>query len=224
MDVSPALYLHVTGGAVALVSGGTAMLVRKGEAVHRLSGNVFFVSMLVMTIAGFVVAIAREQAINISASTVTFYMIVTSWVAATRRDGEIGRFETVAMIGGLCVLAAAAVFAVTDTANAPVHYVFGAVAAIGVLSDAKVIWHKGIAGARRIARHLWRMSFAMLVATGAYFVGQPRFVPAILQETRLNIAIVLLVLALLVFWLVRVRFTKWWRDEPKADAAVRTGA
>jgi uncharacterized membrane protein len=219
MDVSALVYLHVTGGAVALVSGGTAMLVRKGETVHRLSGNVFFVSMLAMTISAFVVAIARGQAINISASTVTFYMIVTSWVAATRKDGEIGRLETIAMMGGLGVVVATAWLAVTDAAAAPVHYVFGSIAAIAVLSDVSVIWRGGISGKRRIARHLWRMSFAMLVATGAYFVGQPRFVPAILQETRLNIAVVLLVLVLLVFWLVRVRFTKWWRDEPEVAAA-----
>ena len=208
------VFVHVTGGAFALVSGGLAMLARKGEAVHRLAGNVFFVAMLTMTISAFVVAIIRDQPINITASTVTFYMILTSWVAATRRDGEIGRFETFALVGGLCALASAAVFAVTDKAAAPVHYVFGTIMAIAVLSDVHVVWRKGLSGAQRIARHLWRMSFAMLVATGAYFAGQPEFVPAILRETSLNFVPIVLVLVLLVYWLVRVSFTKWWNKEP----------
>jgi uncharacterized membrane protein len=216
MDVSPLVVLHVTGGAVSLAAGGVAILVRKGEVVHRLAGSVFFVAMLIMTVSAFVVAIDRQQAINITASTVTFYMVLTSWVAATRKDGEIGPFETYALLGGLGVVASAAAFALTDKAGAPVHYVFGTIAAIAVLSDASVVWRKGLSGARRIARHLWRMSFAMLVATGSYFVGQPAFVPAVLRETYLNFAPVILVLVLLFFWLARVRLTKWWKDAPRA--------
>jgi uncharacterized membrane protein len=216
MDVAAVVFVHVTAGAFSLVSGAGALFARKGEALHRLSGNVFFVSMIVMTVAAFIAAIANQQAINISASTVTFYMITTSWVAATRKDGEIGQFETFALFGGLGVVATAAWFAVVDKPAAPVHYVFGSVAAIAVLCDVSVIWRNGISGARRIARHLWRMSFAMLVATGAYFAGQPKFVPAILRETQLNLVPVIAVLVLLFFWLVRVRFTQWWKAAPQA--------
>lgn len=219
MDVSAVVFVHVTGGAFSLISGAVALFARKGEALHRLAGNVFFVSMIVMTTAALTAAIVKQQEINITASTITFYMILTSWMAATRKDGEIGRFETVALFGGLVVLAIAAVFAVTDKGAAPVHYVFGTIAAIAVLSDASVIWRGGLSGARRIARHLWRMSFAMLVATGAYFAGQPKFVPAILKETYLNFAPIILVLVLLIFWLVRVRFTRWWTDETGAAAS-----
>jgi uncharacterized membrane protein len=208
------VFVHVTGGTVALITGGIAMLVRKGETVHRYAGSVFFVAMLTMTISAFVVAVIRDQSINISASTVTFYMIVTSWVAATRKDGEIGRFETAALLLGLGVTASAFLFALRGGDVQVVHYVFGSIAAIGVLSDVNVLARGGLSGRQRIARHLWRMSFAMLVATGAYFAGQPRFVPAILRETNLNFVPIVLVLVLLVFWLVRVRFTRWWRETP----------
>jgi uncharacterized membrane protein len=208
------VFVHVTGGTVALITGGIAMLVRKGETVHRYAGSVFFVAMLTMTISAFVVAVIRDQSINISASTVTFYMIVTSWVAATRKDGEIGRFETAALLLGLGVTASAFLFALRGGDVQVVHYVFGSIAAIGVLSDVNVLARGGLSGRQRIARHLWRMSFAMLVATGAYFAGQPRFVPAILRETNLNFLPIVLVLVLLMFWLVRVRFTRWWSETP----------
>jgi uncharacterized membrane protein len=211
------VFVHVTGGTFALVAGGIAMLARKGERVHRFAGNVFFIAMLVMTVSAFVVAIVRDQSINITASTVTFYMIVTSWVAATRKDGEIGRFETVALVGGLAVTASAFLFAVQGKDGGVVHYVFGSIAAIGVLSDLSVIVRGGLSGRQRIARHLWRMSFAMLVATGAYFAGQPEFVPDILRETRLNFAPIAVVLVLLLFWLVRVLFTRWWKDGPQSQ-------
>jgi uncharacterized membrane protein len=211
------VFLHVTGGTFALVSGGIAMLVRKGETVHRFAGNVFFIAMLVMTVSAFAVAILRNQPINISASTVTFYMILTSWVAATRKDGEIGRFETAALIGGLGVFASASMFALRGGDAQVIHAVFGGLAAIGVLGDMSVVVRGGISGRRRIARHLWRMSLALLIATGAYFAGQPDFVPAILRETTLNFAPIIGVLVLLFFWLIRVRFTRWWRDEPQVQ-------
>lgn len=208
------VFVHVTGGTFALVSGGIAMLVRKGETVHRVAGNVFFIAMLTMTISALAVAIIRDQPINITASTVTFYMILTSWVAAMRKDGEIGRFETVALVGGLAVVASASMFALRGGDEQVIHAVFAGLTAIGVLADLSVVVRGGLSGRQRIARHLWRMSFAMLVATGAYFAGQPEFVPAILRETKLNFVPTIAVLVLLFFWLVRVRFTRWWRDEP----------
>jgi uncharacterized membrane protein len=217
------VFVHVTGGAFALVSGAVAMLVRKGETVHRFAGSVFFIAMLAMTVSAFAVAVIRYQPINITASTVTFYMILTSWVAATREDGEVGRFETFAFVGGLAVVASAFMFAFQGGGAQSIHYAFGSIAAIGVLSDLNVVLRGGLAGRQRIARHLWRMSFAMLVATGAYFAGQPDFVPAILRETQLNFVPIFAVLGLLLFWLVRVQFTRWWRDEPKRTAQ-QTGA
>ena len=39
------LVLHIGGGTVGLVSGSTALAVRKGGRLHRLSGAVFMVAM-----------------------------------------------------------------------------------------------------------------------------------------------------------------------------------
>lgn len=214
MDIA-LIFVHVTAGTLSLVSGGTAMLVRKGETVHRLAGNVFFIAMLAMTVSGFFVAILRDQPYNISASTLTFYLILTSWVAVTRKDGETGWFETLALIGGLAIAANAYRYTQLGGDLVEVHYVFGSFAALGALADLSVIVRGGISGRQRIARHLWRMALALLIATMAYFVGQPKFVPEILRETRLNLVPVFAVLVLLLFWLVRVRFTRWWKDAPQ---------
>src|SRR5688572_14274691 len=46
-------------------------------------------------------------------------------------------------------------------------------------------------GSRRVARHLWRMCFALFVATGSFFLGQMKFIPE-----PVRIVPLLLVLAL----------------------------
>lgn len=43
------LFLHVGGASAGLVSGPVAMLAAKGGRLHRAAGNVFFVSMLIMS-------------------------------------------------------------------------------------------------------------------------------------------------------------------------------
>ena len=46
------LYLHIGGGIVGLLSGAAALALRKGSRPHRMAGNVFFVSMLIMAAIG----------------------------------------------------------------------------------------------------------------------------------------------------------------------------
>ena len=65
-----------------------------------------------------------------------------------------------------------------------------------------------IAGAQRIVRHLWRMCFAMLIATGSFFAGQMQVFPELVRKSSLLGVPVLMIPVLLVivttlYWLVR---------------------
>jgi uncharacterized membrane protein len=218
MDVSALVVLHITGGTFALTAGATAMLTEKGAALHRMSGSVFFVAMAVMCIAAVPVAIVRDQPLNVTAACFTLYLIATAWVAARRTDGEAGSFEIVAMILGGAVAAGAYAATFYQKEAAPFLYGFGSLAAFGALLDMSVILRRGVSGAQRIARHLWRMSLAMLIATASFFIGQPKFVPAVMKETNLHFVPVVAVMILLFFWLARVLLTKWYR-KPEAPVA-----
>lgn len=218
MDVSALVALHVTAGSFALLSGGTALVVRKGAAVHRFAGSVFFVAMLAMCAAAIPVALARDQILNVAAASLTAYLVATAWMAATRKDGEVGAFETWAAVFGMAVAVGGALAGRASTGGAgPFLYGFASIAAVAALLDVSVIWRGGVAGAQRIARHLWRMSFAMLIATASFFVGQPKFVPAVLLETNMNLVPVFAVMGLLLFWLGRVLLTNWHRTAAKQD-------
>jgi hypothetical protein len=225
------LVLHVSGGAVGVVSGFAAMTLRKGGRMHRLAGNVFFVAILTMAGIGAAVApfLPSQQWSNTLAGVFTFYLAATAWVAARRRDGEIGRFE----IGALFVVLGAATAAISgawinahggpdagDGASTDGLYMISVLATIATASDLNQILRHGLAGAARIARHLWRMSVALLIASGSFFLGQPKFVPAFIRDTPLVFLPVLAPLALMIFWLIRVRFTGPLR--PRTAAAQRS--
>jgi hypothetical protein len=82
---------------------------------------------------------------------------------------------------------------------------------IGALADAKVVLAGGIAGAPRIARHLWRMCLGLTMAAGSAFTnGLPRLLPGPMHVTPIFFLPQFLPLILLVFWMIRVRFTGWY--------------
>ena len=69
-----------------------------------------------------------------------------------------------------------------------------------------MILRGGIAGSARIARHLWRMSAALTIASGSFFLGQQRVMPAAMRGSPWLFVPVFAPLLLMVFWLIRVRF------------------
>jgi uncharacterized membrane protein len=208
-------YAHIAAGLLTLLSGVAAMTFRKGSRLHRISGNVFFVSMMVVAAGGVVLSLRPPPNMgNILGGTTAFYLVVTAWATVIRRPGEIGRFEIFAALGGLTVALGASTFAflaLNDSKGrfqgypALMYIIFAAVLLFATVLDFRMIVRRGIAGVARMTRHLWRMSFAFFMATGSFFFGQPKFVPEILRETGLYILAGLLPLLLLIYWMVRVR-------------------
>lgn len=92
---------------------------------------------------------------------------------------------------------------------APLFYTFGAIAFVGALLDLRMIVAGGVRGKHRFARHIWRMGVAMYFATAAFFLGQTKVLPTVLQPIGIAGIPVLLVVMLTFFWLARVLFFKW---------------
>jgi hypothetical protein len=222
-----ALYAHIGGGTVGLISGTVAAFARKGERLHRVAGNVFFVSMLIMAAVAAVVALFMPRgATNVSGGALTFYLVATAWVTVMRKEGTAGLFEKIAMVAALGVVAALVRFGLTGTASptgmtgkgaAMGFYIFAALPAFAATMDLKVILNRGISGAQRIARHLWRMCVALLFAAGSFFTnGLSRILPHAMHESPLLFLPMLVPLGLLIFWMIRVRLTNWYRGEAVA--------
>jgi hypothetical protein len=83
--------------------------------------------------------------------------------------------------------------------------VIGIVILLAAIGDLRAIRAGGLQGSRRLARHLWRMCFALFVATGSFFLGQMKFIPEPLRIVPLLLVIAFAPVLFLFYWMWRVR-------------------
>jgi len=209
MNIADIVAIHIIMGTTSILSGAAALYFAKGSGPHRAAGTIFFLAMLGMCAAALPVAVLRHQYVNVAAASFTLYLVATAWMAAMRTDRDTGTFEVVACLAGASIAATALGYGTTFAKGAaPFFYGFGGLAAFAAMLDASVIVRGGVSGVQRISRHLWRMCFAMFIATGSFFLGQQKVMPEWMRGSPLLFVPVVLVLGLMVFWLLRVRFKR----------------
>jgi hypothetical protein len=230
MKYSPILVLHILGAIVGLVFGYAALFLRKGSRAHRWTGNVFFVSMLVMSLSGaYMAAFVKPNMGNVFGGVLTFYLVGAGWLTVMRKEKEAGLVEFALFlvvlaegIGGLVFGREAAMSAtgLKDGYPAMMYFVFGCLALLFAGSDVRMFVRGGVAGAQRIARHLWRMGFALLIAAASLFLGKQQHFPEAIRNSPILNTPILLVAVMMIFWLVRVRFTGAYRKARKSAGPV----
>ena len=216
----PLLTLHIIAGTLGMLSGFVAVFLLKGSRRHGIAGNVFVIAMLILSASGFVMAVMKCQPGNILGGALTFYLVATAWITARRREGKPGIFDW----GALLIISAVGVTEITygiEAAMSPTglkhgypwwpYFMMGTVATLATTGDVRMLVRGGISGTPRIARHLWRMCFALFIAASSIFLARAQLFPALLQKTGALYLLSFLPLMLLVFWLVRVRLAKAYR-------------
>lgn len=242
--MSPPLVLHISGGVFGLLSGAAAMVFRKGSPRHVLAGRIFVASMLVMATGAAYLGVTKHQPGNVGGGIFTFYLILTAWLTARRADGQTSKLDWAALLiplalgslswmNGIQVVRSGA----TSQNGVPVGMILflGSVQLLAAAGDVRMLLGGGVLGAKRIARHLWRMCFGLFTASGSFFLGgnnRPlrllsaagigQHLPRALFSMRVYLFLTILPLVLLVFWLIRVRFATAYQTK-KAAAAVPAG-
>jgi hypothetical protein len=210
------LWTHIAAGSLALLSGAVAVTARKGGHLHVRAGTWFVASMLILGVTATVLARLKDDLGLAVGGIFTCYFVATSWVAARQRDGTTGRFEIIACavaLGAAATLVWVGITAVappTPVGRGPVFALAGVCLVAGML-DLNAILRKRLSGSQRISRHLWRMCFAFFIATGSFFFGPA--IPAKLRGSSILFVLGFAPLALMLFWLVRVRLGKRLRNE-----------
>ena len=238
MPYSPLLPVHIAGGVVGLLSGTAALIFRKGGCWHVLAGKVFVASMLIMSAFAAYLAVLKHQPGNIGGGILTFYLILTAWLTARRRDGQSSICDWALLLIPLALGALTWMSGLQkmrspvppeDGVPAGMNFFMGTVMLLAAAGDLRMLLGGGVAGARRVVRHLWRMCFGLFIAAGSFFLGPSNrplrllsavglgqhLSPALFGPT-LYIFLSVLPLILLIFWVFRVWFSSAYRRRPTA--------
>jgi uncharacterized membrane protein len=214
MGFSPFLFVHICSGICGLFSGAAAVALRKGSRRHALTGNIFVVSMMSLAATGVYLALLKGQPGNVLGGSFTFYLVATAWMTARRSAVQIDTSDWLALLTAFSVATVCITYgfeAVTSSdgmhygAPAGQYFFLGSVALIALIGDIRMLMHHGIDGTQRLARHLWRMCFALFIASGSIFLARQHLFPAVMRTTGALYFLTFLPLLLMIFWLIRVR-------------------
>jgi hypothetical protein len=206
------LLVHIVAGGLGLVSGALALAATKGAGLHRRSGMAFVYSMLTMSLLGAGIAATQGTRISVIAGLLTAYLVFTALTTVRPPNRFSRRLDVAAMLlafavgaGGVGIGLQALAEGGRSRAWAPMFLVFGGVALLGAAGDFRMLRAGGVRGPRRLARHLWRMCFALLLATVSFFLGQADEFPKALQIPGLLASPAVAVLVVMLYWLWKLR-------------------
>jgi hypothetical protein len=208
------LAFHVGTGLLAVTAGFIAVAVRKGGTWHRRSGLIFVYAMIATSIA--VAGISAYEGKSIAGGVVIAYFVITAYTTV-KPFGSVGRRLDIALMVLAFALAAAGYRVAFIALGRPGHQINGVPAGmmfflntitlLAAVGDLRMI-RVGVQGTRRLARHLWRMSFALFIATGSFFIGQMKFIPEPMRNVPVLFAIGVSPLVILLYWMWRVRLKR----------------
>jgi len=205
-----------------MVLGAAALLAKKGGTVHRRSGLLFVYAMLVMAISASILEFRENLNVgNLSAASMTAYFVGTALTTVrpasqwTRRINAAALtfalgLALVAIVGGVKAFNNPGVSSggVPDRTIGVMSFVFATVLLLAAIGDMRIMRSGLPRGGPRLARHLWRMCFALFIAAGSFFSIRER-VAAILPEPftsgPMRALPILLLFCVMFYWLWRVR-------------------
>ena len=170
---------------------------------------------LTMCFLGVLIAAVRGKApaVNIPAACLTAYLVITGLITM-RPPASGSRWQNpglmlVALAMGLFTftLGFQAVASGGTRQGIPAFpfFMFGVVGLLGSAGDFRLIRSGALRGAPRLARHLWRMCFALYIASMSFFIGQAKVIPKPIRIYPLLAIPPLLALVAMAYWLWRVR-------------------
>lgn len=216
------LPIHIAAGGLAVVLGAVALIVKKGGAVHRRSGLLFVYAMLVMGFSASLLGFLKSPTDgNVFIGLMTAYFVGTALTAVRPVSPWTRMIDGVALtvVAGLALgTLVSGVKAFNNPGLSPggvpfrtigvMSFVLATVMTLAAAGDVRILRSGPPRGGRRLARHLWRMCFALFMAAGSFFSIRER-VAKILPEPfttgPMRALPILLLFGAMFYWLWRVR-------------------
>jgi hypothetical protein len=223
MQFSPMLSLHIAGGTLGVLSGFAAAFLRKGSDRHRVAGNIFVISMLVLGATGAYLGVMKHQIGNAYMGIFTVYMMLTAWWTAKRRDGRAGSFDLVLLTVPLVISATLIGYGlgfIPGTGRGKGGaLISGFLALIFLVGDVRMLVRGSLTGKQRLVRHLTRMCLALFAAAGSLFLARAHLFPVFMRKSGMLYILTFLPLLLIIFWRFRLRSRTRYQQNPIPHAA-----
>ena len=216
------LSIHVAAGALAMVLGFTALFAKKGGTIHRRIGMLFVCAMLVMGVSASALGFRISPTDgNVVAGVLAIYFVGTALTTVRPVSPWTGRINAVALTVAV-VLGLGAVISGVERVNNPglspggvpfrtigvMSFFLGAVLFLAAAGDVRVMRRGLPRGGARLARHLWRMCFALFIAAASFFSIRER-VATILPEPfttgPMRALPIVVLFGAMFYWLWRLR-------------------
>ena len=211
------LLAHFAAGLIGIVTGGLALSVAKGGKLHKQVGILFTWSMGLSGVMASVIAAYGNKPSMVIGGAMVVYFILTATTTVKplpgfQRSADMILMVLVLLVGGLTLWDATNVWAMPGHARngvpAGMMFFLGTVYLFAGVGDLRMVLARGTTGPRRLARHLWRMCFALFIATGSFFLGQMKFIPEPVRILPLLMTLGVGPLLVLLYWFWRILVRK----------------
>ena len=212
------LPIHVAAGGLAIILGAVALLVKKGGTIHRRVGLLFVCAMLVMGTSASILGFRKSPTdSNVFGGFMTVYFVGTALTTVRPVSPWTRRFN-VAMLTVVVGLALVDIVAGVKAFNSPrgflngvpflMYFFLATVKILAATGDVRIMRFGVLRGRPRLARHLWRMCFALFIAAGSFFSIRARvakILPEPFTTAPMRALPILLLFGAMFYWLWRVR-------------------
>jgi uncharacterized membrane protein len=204
------LPIHVAAGGLALVLGAVALLAKKGGSIHRRGGLLFVCAMFTMGVSAAILG-------NVGGGLMAIYFVVTALTTVRpaspwTRGVNIAAMMFAVAFSLLTLVAGVQVFNSAGRVRNGVPFLMffflAAVMLLAAAGDVRIMRFGVPRGGPRLARHLWRMCFALFIAAGSFFSVRERvakILPEPFATAPMRMLPILLVFVAMFYWLWRVR-------------------
>lgn len=201
------LWLHMIGGGTALITGTVNLMRRKGDKIHRLWGNVFFISMLVTGISALTLAVFNPNYFLFIIGIFTLYQVIAGKRYLRYKKVTTNKIERFDIIVITFMSLAALVFfgmSIRSFLNSNlfgwVLFTFGGIGILFVMQDLKHLGKKSSIKNFWLIAHLQRMIGAYISALTAFLVVNAKHFPKIFPGWVYWLLPTLILTPLIVKW------------------------
>jgi hypothetical protein len=216
------LPIHIAAGGLAIVLGAVALVVKKGGTIHRRSGLLFVYAMLVMGFSASILALRNSPTDgNLIAGLMIAYFVGTA-LTTVRPVSPWTRRINAAALTVVVGLALVSIVGGVKAFNSPrlspggvpfrtigvMSFILATVMILAAAGDVRILRSGMPRGGPRLARHLWRMCFALFIAAGSFFSIRERvakILPEPFTSGPMRALPILLLFGVMLYWLWRVR-------------------